>query len=436
MKLLPSLRSVLTVSVGLAAITLSQSALAEPLRLNFGVYSSNKPSAMVRVFIRMQIAKDYDQGISHLTTGKVDFSRFGPASYIEAKKMNEGIEILAMESKKGAKVFYGIIATKNDSDIQSVEDLRDRSFAFGDEGSTIGRFLSQLYLEQNGIRADDLSKYEYLGRHDRVGTAVGAGDFDAGALNESTYKKLIEAGEPLRELVKFPNVTKPWIARSGLDPVIFEALQLSLLEIRDEKALKGLKIVGFLNGDDTDYAEIREAMDFNHKFFEDPSDVADNSATVIKNNEVAAPETVATTEAVIKDPAKTVDEKAVAAASSIIAEQAQPTVEPTTAAALPTATAAASALTATQQDNATRVATALAEGSVTAPVATQQLAPQAQAVTTAAPSNFAVNGNNLTINIELPAQLMNQYGPNGNSQNVTINLSFPAEQSNVDQAIQ
>ena len=261
-----------------------------PLRLNFGVYSSNKPSAMVRVFkpalkelerrmgerlerevdIRMQIARDYERGITDLTEGRVDFSRFGPASYIEARRANPDLSILAMENEKNSRVFYGIIAVASDSDIRSVDDLRGRSFAFGDEGSTIGRFLSQLYLEQHGIRAGNLSRYEYLGRHDKVGTAVAAGDFDAGALNEKTFKKLLEAGENLRELVRFPNVTKPWIARSGLDAEVFDALQASLLEIEDADALAGLKIDGFLSGSDADYNDIRRAIEDNATFFSDP----------------------------------------------------------------------------------------------------------------------------------------------------------------------
>jgi len=456
MKLLPSVRTVLTLTAGCALLAVSQGAFAEPLRLNFGVYSSNKPSAMVRVFkpalnelesrmaeklgrevdIRMQIAKDYDQGISHLTTGKVDFSRFGPASYIEAKKMNEGIEILAMESKGGAKVFYGIIATKSGSSIQSIEDLRDQSFAFGDEGSTIGRFLSQLHLEQHGIHADDLSKYEYLGRHDRVGTAVGAGDFAAGALNESTFKKLTEAGEQIVELDRFPNVTKPWIARSGLDPVIFEALQLSLLEIRNEQALKGLKIVGFLEGDDTDYSVIREAMDFNYKFFDETSEstaaapVAPQKAAPAKaDTEVAkvdAPATTATSTVAVTNTAE-LDAKAIAAATGIIAEQAAPTAEPVVAAALPMTTA--------EKNNAELAAKALANVTpAVQPASTASMAVQSAAAAQA-PSNIAVNGNSLTINIDLPPQLMNQYGT-GTSQNITINLSFPSGDTSVIQANQ
>jgi len=289
MSSVPSIKRLALVSTASALLLCGQSYAAEnPIRLNFGVYSSNKPSAMVRLFkptlnalesrmsehlgrevdIRMQIAKDYDQGISDLTGGRVDFSRFGPASYIEAKRKNDAIRILGMENKKNAKVFYGIIAVGANSKIRTVGQLKDKRFAFGDEGSTIGRFLSQLYLERNGIRAQDLAGYEYLGRHDKVGTAVGAGDYDAGALNESTFKKLIDKGVRIRELARFPNVTKPWIARSGLDEEVFAALQKSLLELKDPGPLKTLKVDGFLPGSDTDYAEIRRAMDKNHMFFD------------------------------------------------------------------------------------------------------------------------------------------------------------------------
>lgn len=287
---------------GLLASAFSTMAFAEgTLRLNFGVYSSNKPSSMVRVYrpilkeleknmsrrlnrnvdIRMQIAKDYDQGISHLINGRVDFSKFGPSSYIEAKRMNNGISILAIENVNDSKIFYGIIAVAQKSTLSDIQELRGKSFAFGDEGSTIGRFLSQLELEQAGIRASDLNRYEYLGRHDKVGTAVGAGSFDAGALNEKTFKKLVAAGEPIRELARFPNVTKPWIARSGLDKEILLALRESLLEVKDSKALSALKIDGFLQGDDSDYKVIRQAMDDNDLFFADRDEVlaSDHTAT-------------------------------------------------------------------------------------------------------------------------------------------------------------
>lgn len=256
------------------------------VRLSFGIYASDKPSAMVRQFrpilnvveermtaklgeavtIRLQVAKTYEQGIADLVEGKVDFARFGPASYIEAKEADPGVAILAVESNDGTKIFNGVVAVARESLIQSVDDLHGKSFAFGDQRSTIGRYLSQLFLLRNGVHASSLKHFDYLGRHDKVGYSVASGRFDAGALKESTFNKLVASGVPLRVIGRFPNVTKPWIARSGLAGNLQDALREVLLQIKDENALKALKKDGFLEGDDRDYAFIREAILSNHLF--------------------------------------------------------------------------------------------------------------------------------------------------------------------------
>ena len=255
--------------------------------LSLGLYASSKPSAMVRKFrpmvsslekrmteilghpvrIRMQIAKDYQQGIDHLRDGKVDFSRFGAAPYVEAKKANPGLQILAIESRNRSKILHGIIATGLHSPIKSIADLKGKSFAFGNERSTSGRYVSQQYLLSHGISANELSRYEYLGRHDIVGTRVGAGDFAAGAMTESTFRKLLAGGEKIRELARFPVVSKPWVARSGMNPKLYTALKLALLETNDVAALRSLEISGFIEGTNRDYGVIEEAIAKNGLFF-------------------------------------------------------------------------------------------------------------------------------------------------------------------------
>jgi len=106
---------------------------------------------------------------------------------------------------------------------------------------------------------------------------VGAGSFDAGALNEKTFKKLVANGEPIKELVRFPNVSKPWISRSGLPDNILNALRESVLSITHEQALAAMKIDGFLEGDDEDYSVIRRAMEDNAAFFEEREKCISNS---------------------------------------------------------------------------------------------------------------------------------------------------------------
>ncbi len=257
------------------------------VELTFGVYAADKPTVVVKKFrpvvtelervlarkldqkvtIKLQVASSYAKGIEAAVSGEVDIARVGPASYVEIKRKDPLVRVLAVESTRGKKQFYGVISVAEDSPIQDVGELKGKSFAFGNPNSTIGRYLAQQYLGQHGVLAADLGHYEYLGRHDKVGHAVGAGHFDAGALKEGTFKRLVKQGVPIRQIAQFPNVTKPWIARSGLDEHLFRAIQQSLLSLKDPKALKALKKDGFLPGDDADYSRIRFAIEGNGRFF-------------------------------------------------------------------------------------------------------------------------------------------------------------------------
>ena len=203
-------------------------AMAE-IKLTFGVYTADKPTVVVKKFkpllnvlensltrqlgekvkIKLQIANTYDSGIENLTSGQVDFARLGPASYIEAKNQQPGIGVLALEAKKGKKQFNGVICVRADSPIKTISDLKTKRFAFGDKKSTIGRYLSQLYLFKNGLKAKDLSAYNYLNRHDKVGAAVASGQYDAGALKESTFTRLVKMAPRFGSWLHLPMSLNP-----------------------------------------------------------------------------------------------------------------------------------------------------------------------------------------------------------------------------------
>ncbi len=257
---------------------------AETLHLSFGVYTSDKPTVMYRMFkpilshleskasrklnrrvkIKLRIYKSYDSANNALVSGKIDFVRFGPASYVIAKKENPRISLLAVEQRSNdprkAKTFYGVIFARKDSGIESLADLKGKTFAFGDEFSTIGRYLSQATLLDAGVCSRDLAGYAYLGRHDKVVTSVLHGKFAAGAAKESTYRKY--AGNDLVVLRRFKNVTKPWVARAGLDPAVKLALRSGLLSIEDPKILGAIssKLVGFGMVEDSEYEDVRQDM--------------------------------------------------------------------------------------------------------------------------------------------------------------------------------
>ena len=263
------------------------SAANAKVTLVFGVYTSDKPSAMVQqlrpsldviskrvgeilgedIEIRLQVVKGYAAGAKLILSGKADFMRLGPVSYVRVKKQNPGIELLAMENKNGENSFNGYIVVRVDSDITDIRQLRGKTFAFGSKRSTLGRYFAQLHLARAGVFAHDLKRYEYLGRHDKVGAAVGAGLFDAGALEETMFAKLVAQGVPLRAIATMRNATKAWAARAGLEPHLKRALREALLDLDDPAALAALRFDGFLAGDDSDYDATRRAIEENTRFF-------------------------------------------------------------------------------------------------------------------------------------------------------------------------
>lgn len=254
-------------------------AAQQPTELTLGVYSFKKPTEVVRDFgpaidelsramtklagrpitLSLRVTKTYEECLHKFVAGEIDLVRFGPASYVRAKDKNPGVQLVVAEQEDGKNRSQGVIAVRKDSPIKTIADIRGRSFAFGDELSTIGRYLSQAELVKANIFEADLSSSKFLERHDKVFKAVEVGDFDAGAMHIATFEDLNQKGQ-LRTIVTFENAGKPWVARAGLDATMVETLRKALFEMKDPVALKALKVHGFLATTDTDYEKVRAGM--------------------------------------------------------------------------------------------------------------------------------------------------------------------------------
>ncbi len=266
---------------------LGSSTVTAEVTLNFGLYTSDKATTVVAQFrpllsklesklsetlnepvsIHTRISPTYEQAINKLVDGEVDFARFGPASYVLAKDRNPAVTLIAMESKKGKKMRSGYIIAHAESPIQHMSELNGKRFAFGSDKSTIGRYFAQLLLAESGVHEKDLQGYDYLGRHDKVGEAVARGDYDAGALKSSTFKKLVKKGRAIRILKEFTLATKAWAVREGLSDRVQQALTQTLLQFDDKDALKVLKKDGFVAADDAAYGSVRKAIHNSDAFF-------------------------------------------------------------------------------------------------------------------------------------------------------------------------
>jgi len=110
------------------------------IELKFGIYTSDKPTTMVKMFrpilnvieaslseklstptkITLQVASDYNKGIENLVNGNVDFSRMGPASYILSQQKNENIRIIAMAIKSKKRCFLSVVCRRMPSMILNI----------------------------------------------------------------------------------------------------------------------------------------------------------------------------------------------------------------------------------------------------------------------------------------------------------------------------
>ncbi|GAA0396417.1 hypothetical protein GCM10009133_01880 [Cocleimonas flava] len=264
---------------------LSVPVYAETVKLNFGVYGSERRNWVddqnapilknleknlgeqlnQKVEINVVFFPAYKDAVDALVNKKIDFSRLGGASYVEVKRRSPNVSILAAESNKGQPYYDGVIGVLKDSPIKKLEDLKGKSFAFGNKSSTIGRYLSQKFLFENGISADDLAGYNYLGRHDNVAIAIIREVYDAGAFKEDILRNK-NFSKRIRALARFKAPTQSWVAREGLDPVYLKGLKKGLLNTPKEVFIIKNRD-GFIESKDSNFKSLRASIENNAFFF-------------------------------------------------------------------------------------------------------------------------------------------------------------------------
>jgi len=111
------------------------------------------------------------------------------------------IEIVGRLNHSEVNPLTSLFITNND-EIQSIEDLEGRSFAFVSPSSSSGFFFPAFYLIQNlGLDGNLITHPGYFfsttafsGSHETTASGVGFGDFDAGAVLSTVFRGLVDSG--------------------------------------------------------------------------------------------------------------------------------------------------------------------------------------------------------------------------------------------------
>jgi phosphonate transport system substrate-binding protein len=215
----------------------------------------------------LKLSRDYTEAVDLLRQGVTPVASLGDVTFAEARRNFGVVPILKPLNAQGEASYRSVIVVRDDSTIAHLEDLKGRSFAFGDPHSTSGNLIPRHHLFQNGITLFDLGPYENLESHDAVAKAVLKGKFDAGAVKDVVARRYREHG--LRFLsLSDPIPAVPIVVRKDTPPELVAAIEKALLAIDPEDSVQRQRMLkwdpefnhGFVPASGSDYAPIFQLM--------------------------------------------------------------------------------------------------------------------------------------------------------------------------------
>jgi phosphonate transport system substrate-binding protein len=269
------------------ALTVALGAIgcSEEEKLRWGLIPADDATEMLRQYepvveyledrlgmdVEVEVTTDYTAAITAMKNKHIEMAWFGPFSYILAAE-EAGAEALVNGVRRdtGKATYKSIIITKPDSGIETLDDLKGRTFAFVDPASTSGNLIPRKMLMENGIDPDeDFSTIYFAGTHDAVELAVKNGTVDAGALGDTTHHRMLNEGHVSAEEVRIvhesvPIPGSPIVVRGDLPQDLKDRIKQALIDM-DEQTI--MRVGGW--GDieryeavtDSDYDVIRETKE-------------------------------------------------------------------------------------------------------------------------------------------------------------------------------
>jgi phosphonate transport system substrate-binding protein len=210
---------------------------------------------------------DYAAVVEALAADRVDMAWLGGFTFVQAR-LKTGNAIPLVQRAEDEKFVSHFITA--DPTVKSVKDLKGKNFAFGAVSSTSGSLMPRYFMLQDGIRPEEFfGRVAYSGAHDATVAWVQAGKADAGVLNASVWKKLVDGGKVDTARVRVFATTPPyydynWTVRGTLDAALAGKIKAALLALDpakpEHKAILDLQAASrFIETKPENYAGIEQA---------------------------------------------------------------------------------------------------------------------------------------------------------------------------------
>ena len=214
----------------------------------------------------------YGASVEKFQTGDIQLAWFGGVSGVQARQAVEGAKAIASGDKdlEFKSYFIANSSTGMTESSDFPEGIKDLTFTFGSAGSTSGCIMPSNYiLEETGKGPMEFFTKKPLGfsgAHDATAKQVAAGTFQAGALNYSTYEKMVKNGDidpavcvKIWETPTYADYN--FTAHPALGEEVIEKLQDALINCDDEATLKALDRDKLVKVDNDTFAGIATVLE-------------------------------------------------------------------------------------------------------------------------------------------------------------------------------
>src|SRR6202051_2513231 len=208
--------------------------------------------------IELVIPTNYNATVEALGNGSLDFAYLGGLTYAKAHAL---YGVIPLVQRTSDREFHSLFITQTGSAIQGLKDLRGKKFVFGDINSTSGHLMPYYAMAQAGLDPDKDFTFRYSGNHPATVKAIEAGAGDAGAVDESVYRAMVDGGQIDKAKVRVFYTTPPfldyvWVGRKDTTPAERAAFADAFLSLRapaNAPVLEILRGTGFVRANDAEY---------------------------------------------------------------------------------------------------------------------------------------------------------------------------------------
>ena len=204
-----------------------------------------------------------------LANGETDIALMGPWGYVLANHV-AGAQVVSTIEYDGKPEYFAIIVTHPDSGIRTMADLKGKTFAFGDKGSTSGYLIPLHHFMTQGIEPEKYFSKVLYTKHQAIEMQVAAGQLDAGADYNRNRNAMIEQGlikaersRIIWQSAPLPNDAFAVSKALHQDKVLVARLQAALQGVgpllKTQPDLLPAHYTGFIAKDNSFYKPIRDA---------------------------------------------------------------------------------------------------------------------------------------------------------------------------------